>query len=90
MIRMDSIVPLTLPRIRFQVNVFELLVRDAAVRLVECVIKSAINLESLVSRCSSDQVNNNLMGDKRFASPVLGNKRKESMLNLVPLTRTRR
>ena len=87
---MDGIIPFTMPGIRFQVDLCDLLVGDPAVGLIVSLIKLAMDLQPLVRGGSGDQINNHLMGNKRFAPPVLRDKGKETMFNFIPLTGARR
>ena len=79
------IVPFAIPRIRFKIDGSKLLFGNAATRRVEPLIQATMHLESGACGGSGNEFNNHLMGDKRLAPPILGDKGKEAMLNFVPL-----
>lgn len=83
--RANGVIPLAIPNIRFKLDVGKLLFRNAPTGGIEPFIQAAINLESSAGGGSGNEFNNDLMGDKWLAPPILGDKRKEAMLNLVPL-----
>src|SRR5262245_40664659 len=49
------------------------------------LIEATIDPESSAGGGSRNEVNDHLVGNQGFAPPVLGDKREEPMLNLVPL-----
>ena len=68
----------------------EFLIANTATLWVNAVIETAANGEARLSLSGSDQANDHLMGDERLAAPVLRYKRKETVLDLVPLAGPRR
>ena len=49
------------------------------------LIEFAANLQTGLSGGCGDQLDDDLMADKRFAAPVAGDEREQAMLDLVPL-----
>jgi hypothetical protein len=74
-----------MPRIRVEIDVGKLLFRNAPPGGIEMLIEATMNLEAGLGGGRGNEFNNDVVGDQRLATPVLGDKGKEPMLNLVPL-----
>lgn len=87
---MDGVVPFPVECLRDQVDIGQLLVRDPLAFGIGFLIESALYRQSRPGRGGRNQLDDDLMSYHGFAAPVLGDERKEAMLDLVPLTRPRR
>lgn len=73
-----------MPRVRLKVNLGHLGIRNPSSFRVMAIIKATFNFQAFVGLSGTNQINDDLMSDKGFAPPVLADKRKEAMLDLVP------
>ena len=73
-----------------QVYCRELLVRHSAARCVIILVKGATYSQAGSCAGGRNQFNDHLVGDEGLASPILGDERKQTMLDLVPLACPRR
>jgi hypothetical protein len=87
--RANSVVPFAVEVVRLEIHERELLVRDSAALRVDPIIDSATDSEAGLRRRGGDQAHDDLMGDERLATPVLGDEREQEVLDLVPLARPR-
>ena len=72
---MDSVVPLAVEGIGFEVDLGEFLVRHTSAIGIDPVIDAALHEQIRLGRCGTDQVDDDLMREQRLAAPVLGDER---------------
>ena len=82
---MDGVIPFATPGIRFEMNVSQLLIGNAPTFGIVALVKPTMDLKTGARRGCRNEIHNDLMGDERFTPPILRDKGKEPMLNLVPL-----
>lgn len=83
---MDGVVPLGVEVVGLEVHEFELSVRNAAALRITAVIDATSHDESRLRCRGGDQVHDDVMGDERLATPVLGddeNKRCSILFHLL-------
>ena len=68
-----------------QMNLGELIVGNPQAGCVSAVVKGAANRQSGFGTGRCDQLDDDLMGDKWLATPVLRHEREEPVFDLVPL-----
>ena len=73
--RVDSVIPLAVEGVRFEINLGQLLVGDTAALGIDSLIDSALDEQAGFGRRSTDQVHDDLMGYERLTAPVLGDER---------------
>ena len=66
-----------------------LLVRNLDACWVDIAILESSHPQAVFGRCLRDELKNDLKGGEGSGSPIDGNERKESMLDLVPFTSRR-
>lgn len=87
---MNGVVPFPVEGLRYQTNISHLLVRDPLALGIGFLIESALYRQPRPGRGGRNQLDDDLMSYQGLAAPVLGDERKEAMLDFVPLTRPRR
>ena len=76
--------------VTLDVDFRKLMVRDLSAQRVLGCIQFRMNPQAGAGFGFSDEVNDHLVAHKRLAAPVLGDERKQPMLDLVPLAGSRR
>jgi hypothetical protein len=65
-------------------------VRDLDAFVVDVVVEPALDGQTLCSRGAGNQLDDDLMGQQWFATPVLSDEGEQTMLDTVPLAGARR
>ena len=68
---------------------FQIIVADLYPCFVFIRVQRGLNNETGLRSCARDEIQDDLVGRKWSASPVLGNATEQPMLNLVPLAGSR-
>ena len=87
---MNGIVPFPVERFRNKVDLGHLRVGNSSAFRIGPFIEPTLNSQPRLGRGCCDQFDNDLMRHQRLTPPVLRDKGKEPMLDLVPLTGSRR
>src|SRR5258705_10391502 len=87
--RADRIVPFAMEGVAFEIDGIHFGVGHLDAGWIGVLIEFATNLQTSLRRCCSDQLDDDLMADERFAAPVAGDEREQAMLDLVPLAGAR-
>ena len=85
--RSDVIVPFTVELVPVNVDYLEFGVCHFDLERIVFLIQPRMNLEARRCACGSDQVDHDLGGFERNASPVAGDVAEQAVLDLVPLAR---
>jgi len=85
-----TIVPLALKNRRLKIDFSQLFWGNLHSRWITPGVKPGLDAKPRCRRRTPDQVDNRLMAYQRSASPILRDKGKHAVLNLVPLARARR
>ena len=85
LVRRYGVVPLAKEIIAAQVDRLHLLMGHRDALRVAIGVNLAADLEAGFGCRGTDELNNDLMADQRFAAPVLGDEGEQSVLDLVPL-----
>ena len=80
----DSVVPFAVEVVADKIDGIHFGVGDLDAGGIGVLIELATNFQTCPGRCRSDQLDDDLMADERFAAPVAGNEREQTMLDLVP------
>src|SRR4051812_25003413 len=87
---MNGVVPLAMKFGWHDVELGHLGVGDFDAFVVGVLIEPALDGQTLLSRGAGNQLDDDLMGQQRFATPVLGDEGEQTMLDAVPFAGARR
>ena len=85
MARQQGIVPVSVECISADVDGGEFVVRNDAPGRILVGVQFAFDFEPCRGGCGSDQVDHHFVADQGLASPVLRDRREQTVLDLVPL-----
>src|SRR5208283_3218298 len=85
----DCVIPITMETFRPNLNLCKIFIRDFSPGFIFFRAQSCLDTQAVSGFRAADEIDNDLMADKRPPAPILSDERKQTMLNLIPFACSR-